>query len=203
MAAPWISLAVLVSRLSAGGGSVVPVVPVPVQEARTVPDDRRVIANVFTASVQPFSSAGKDYVVIDAPRYEVMVRPGRIPLYLTVPVALSWGVKGGFTSELSIGFGLSWSPMRYVSVYAQQRLGTFFFNHGTSRRSIGLDINIPIAHRPFGDGLKRETAYLVIGTEYFSRDVRRWAGFLDGEQWYASGHAVAIRVGIRLHAWSY
>lgn len=201
MAATWISLAVLVSRLSAGGASVVPVVPVPVQEARK--DDGRVIANVFTASMQPFSSGGKDYVVFDAPRYEVMVRPGRIPLYLTVPVALSWGVKGGFTSEVSIGFGLSWSPLGYVSISAQQRLGTFFFNHATRQRSLGLDINVPIAHRKFAGGLVRESAYLVIGAEYFHRDVSKWAGFMDGEQWYASGHGVAIRVGIRSLAWSY
>src|SRR5262245_5210175 len=143
MAATWISLAVLVSRLSAGGGSMPPV-PALAQQVRRSADVSPVIANAFTASVHPFSSAGKDYVVIDAPRYEVMVRPGRIPLYLTVPVALSWGVKGGFTSELSIGFGISWSPVRYVSVYGQQRLGTFFFNHGAIQRSAGLTINIPI-----------------------------------------------------------
>src|SRR5262245_1484892 len=202
MAATWISLAVLVSRLSAGGGSVVPI-PVIAQEARKSYDARPVIANAFTASVHQLSSAGKDYAVIDAPRYEVMVRPGRIPLYLTVPVALSWGVKGGFMSELSIGFGISWSPVRYVSVYGQQRLGTFFFNHGAIQRSAGLTINIPIEHRTFADGTRRERVYLVVGGEYFRRDVKKWAGFMHGEQWYASGHGVAVRVGIRLHAWSY
>jgi hypothetical protein len=39
--------------------------------------------------------------------------------------------------------------------------------------------------------------------EYFDRDVDKWAGFMKGDEWYASGHGVAIRVGIRSLAWTY
>ena len=144
MSATWIPLIVLVSGLTADGQTP-PVVAVQTPQVRPPSRDSEIVANVFVASMRPFSSAGKDYVVIDAPRYEMHVRPSSLPLYLTVPVALSWGVKGGFTSEVSAGFGVSWSPIRYVSTYAQIRLGTFFFNHGTRQRSVGLDINIPIA----------------------------------------------------------
>ena len=198
MAATWVPLILLVSRLSSGGGPAASVVPAPTQQVRPAPREAEIVANLFSASVRAFSSAGKDHVVVDAPRYEVMVRPGGVPLYLTIPVALSWGVKGGFTSEASIGFGLGWSPSRYVSLYAQQRLGTFFFNHGTRQRSVGLDVNVPIAHAIFAEGVRRESQYLVIGVEYFDRDVYKWAGFMEGSQWYASGHGVAVRVGIRM-----
>jgi hypothetical protein len=202
MSAAWIPLIVLVSGLP-GDGQTPSVVPAQIQQPSPLSRDSEIVANVFVASVRPFSSAGKDYVVIDAPRYEVQVRPFSVPLYLTVPVALSWGVKGGFTSEVSVGFGLSWSPIRYVSTYAQQRLGTFFFNHGTRQRSVGFDINVPIAHKTFAKGVTRESAYIVIGVEYFDRDVDKWAGFMKGDEWYASGHGVAIRVGIRSLAWTY
>ena len=203
MSATWVPLLLLVSRLSSASGPAAPVVPASTQQLRQAPREGGIVAHLFSASVRAFSSAGKDHVVVDAPRYDVMVRPGGAPLYLTIPVALSWGVKGGFTSEASIGFGLSWSPSRYVSVYAQQRLGTFFFNHGTRQRSAGLDINIPIAHAVFAEGVRRESQYLVIGFEYFDRDVGKWAGFMEGSQWYASGHGVAVRVGIRRLAWSF
>jgi hypothetical protein len=186
MPATWVPLILLVQTVSV-----------------TPPIDGGVFANVVTASVRPFSSGGRDYVLLEAPRYEVLVRPWKAPLYLTVPVVLSWGVKGGFTSELSVGFGLSWSPSRYVSVSAQQRLGTFFFNHGARERTAGLDITIPIARKTFVEGMTRQSAYVVIGAEYFHRDVDEWAGFMTGEHWYASGHGVAIRLGIRSLAWGY
>lgn len=198
MSATWVPLVLLVSNLSPGGAeSLAPAATVRAQS------DGGVGANNFIAALRPFSSGGKDYVIVDAPRVEGMLRMGRLPLYVSIPVAFSWGVKGGFTSELSIGLGLSWSPIRYVSVSAQQRLGTFFFNHGTSERTVALDVTIPIKRTTFAGGVTRASAYVVVGAEYFYRDVDKWAGFMDGEQWYASGHGVAIRVGIRKVSWSF
>ena len=47
-----------------------------------------------------------------------------------------------------------------------------------------------------------QTKFLVIGVEYFQRDVVKWKGFLDEPQWYASGHGVGMRVSIREIGWS-
>jgi hypothetical protein len=219
MAATWVSMIILVSRLASGGapiGQIVPVVAVrphsvqqgavpgggqaAVQAARQKPREN-VGGLLLSGSMRAFSSAGKDYVVIDAPRFDGMLRLGDKPIFLTLPVAFSWGVKGGFTSELSVGVGLSWAPSKYVAAYAQQRLGSFFFNHGVYQRSVGLDINIPISDETFVDGVTRQNLYLVIGAEYFYRDVHKWLGFMAREQWYASGHGVALRVGVRRLVW--
>ena len=221
MAATWVSMIILVSRLSCSGaptGRVVPVValdPQSVQQSR-VPRrllgiqavrrehrDGGVTALFWGASVRAFSSAGEDYVVIDVPKFEGMIRFGEKPIFLTIPVTFSWGVKGGFTSEMSLGVGLSWSPSQYVSARVQHGLGTFFFNHGAYQPSVGLDFNIPIRRETFADGVTRQSKYLVIGVDYFYRDVHRWAGFLDGKQWYASGHGVALRVGVRKLSWAF
>jgi hypothetical protein len=196
MSATWVPLILLVSNLSSGGG------PLAVGPLRAQ-SESGIGANTFMAAVRPFSSGGKDYVIVDAPRIEGMLRMGRLPLYLSFPVAFSWGVRGGFTSEFSIGLGINWSPIRSISVSAQQRVGTFFFNHGTSERTAALDVNLPIRSTTFGGGVTRASAYLVIGVEYFHREVDKWAGFMDREQWYASGDGVAIRVGIRKVSWSF
>lgn len=219
MAATWVSMFVLVSRLSCGGapiGCVVPVVAVGPPTAQEAPVSARQlgvqavrqehrdggVAALFSGgSARAFSSAGKDYLVIDALKLEGMLRLSDKPIFLTLPLALSFGVKGGFSSELSVGVGLSWSPSKYVTAHAQQRVGSFFFNHGTYQRSVGFDINIPIAHQTFASGVTRQSDYLVVGVEYFHRDVHKWIGFMDGKQWYASGQGVAVRVGVRELSW--
>jgi hypothetical protein len=132
MSATWVPLILLVSRLSSGGGPAAPVVPAPTQQVRPAPREGGIVANPFSAPVRAFSSAGKDHVLVDAPRYDVMVRLGGAPLYLTVPVALSWGVKGGFTHEVSIGSGVSWSPSRYVNLYGSSAWG---FSSSTMARA--------------------------------------------------------------------
>ena len=221
MAATWVSMIILVSRLSCSGapiGRVVPVVAIDPQSVQQGPVPRRLLgiqavrrehrdggvtALFWGASVRAFSSAGEDYVVIDVPKFEGMIRFGEKPIFLTIPVAFSWGVKGGFTSEMSVGVGLSWSPSKYISARVQHRLGTFFFNHGAYQPSVGLDLHIPIRRETFADGVTRQSKYLVIGVEYFYRKVYKWAGFLDGKQWYASGHGVAVRVGVRKLSWAF
>jgi hypothetical protein len=60
-----------------------------------------------------------------------------------------------------------------------------------------------MTRKTLADGNTQPSAFLVIGAEYFCRDVNEWAGFMKGEQWYASGRGVAIRVGIRGLAWGY
>jgi hypothetical protein len=103
---------------------------------------------------------------------------------------------------MSIGVGIIWAPSPYVSASAKTRFGTFFFNNRTHLRSVGLDISIPIQRRQMAENLIRGTRFLVVGVEYFRRDVVKWAGFMEGPQWYASGNGVAIRAGIRVVGWS-
>ena len=74
-------------------------------------------------TVRPIESGGKTYVIVDAPSFESRLRltRNRRPVFLTIPVALSWGTAGGFSSEASIGIGLAWQPSPYFSVSAQSR----------------------------------------------------------------------------------
>ena len=96
-----------------------------------------------------------------------------------------------------LGLGLSWLPTEYLSVFAQAQVGTFFFNNRTRARSVGLDINLPIRRMQFVGGPTLNRKFIVVGVEYFDRNVARLAGFVHGPQWYASGRGVAVRFGIR------
>jgi len=161
------------------------------------------VADIVSGSVRTISGGGTDYVIVDAPAGDLMIRLHRKPVFVTIPAAVSWGIKGGFSADASIGIGMSWSPSKYVSASAKTSFGTFFFNNRTHLRGAGLEVNIPIAREAFAEGVTRQSKYLVFGVEYFHRDVVRWKGFMKGPQWYASGHGVAFRVGVRRLSWSY
>ena len=152
-------------------------------------------------AVRVLEQPGDDVVFIDVPLRENL---GRITggLYFTVPLAVTFGVSGGFSADMSMGVGLTWSPTPYIGASAKVSVGTFFLNHRTLLPSVGLDAAIPIQSRMFAENLSRRARYFVIGIEYFRRDVTRWAGFMDGPQWYVSGSGVAIRGGIRWLGWS-
>jgi hypothetical protein len=152
------------------------------------------------AAVRSFAGAGRDYVIVDAPAYETHMRLSD-GVYLTVPITFSWGVKGGFSHNASIGLGLRWSPVEYVSLYAQTHVGTFFFTNRTHLRHVGVDVNIPRYSTSSASGTVSRDEYFVFGVEYFDRRAVKGAGYMDGPQWYASGHGVAIRFGIRAVAW--
>jgi hypothetical protein len=158
-------------------------------------------ATLRGAAVRVIEKPGDNVVLIDVPLRENQgrLRPG---LYLAVPLAVTFGVSGGFSADMSIGIGLIWAPSPYVSASAKTSFGTFFFNNRTYVRRAGLDFSIPIKRRLFAENLHRTTRFLVVGVEYFHRDVVKWAGFMDGPQWYASGTGVAIRAGIRIPGWS-
>ena len=158
------------------------------------------LASTIGASVRSFAQ-GRDYVIVDAPSFDVQLRVSDKQVFVTVPVALSWGVKGGFSHNASIGIGLRWSPVDYVSVYAQTHVGTFLFTNRTHLRHVGIDINIPRYSLSSMGSISRDK-YLVFGVEYFDRSVVKWAGYMDGPQWYASGRGMAIRLGIRGVGWS-
>jgi len=123
------------------------------------------------------------------------------PVFVSIPLALTWGVKGGFSADASIGIGMSWSPSKYVSTSARISGGTFLFNHWTHLQTVGVDLNVPISRMVFAEGLSRQNKFLVVGVEYFHRDVSTLIGFLSGPQWYTSGHGLAVRVGIRQLTW--
>ena len=115
-------------------------------------------------------------------------------------MTFSWGIRGGFSHNASIGIGLRWSPVEYISLYAQTHVGTFLFTNRTHLRHVGFDINIP-RYSTSSSGRIARDRYLVIGVEYFDRRAVKWAGYLEGPQWYASGRGVAIRFGIRGVGW--
>jgi hypothetical protein len=144
-------------------------------------------------AVRVLAQPGDDAILLDVPLRENL---GRLAhgLYLTVPFAVTFGVTGGFSADMSIGIGLTWAPSPYLSASAKTSFGTFFFNNRTWTRGVGLDVAIPIERRWFAENLRRGTRYMVIGVEYFRRDVTKWAGFMEGPQWYASGSGLAIRV---------
>jgi hypothetical protein len=159
------------------------------------------VEHVFNGAVRSFAAAGKDYLILEAPRQEAMFRPGQRPVFVTVPFVLSWGLKGGFSHDASVGIGLTWTPTPHVSASAQARVGTFFFTNRIAVRSVGLDINIPIKRKAVPGEAAVTGEFLVIGAELFDRRATKWAGFMDGPQWYASGRGVAVRVGIRYPVW--
>jgi hypothetical protein len=159
-------------------------------------------AAVLGVTIRPFRQDGTQYVIVDAPMREWMMRLSDRRIFLTTSLGVSWGTAGGFSADTTIGIGLNWSPSKYVSVSAQTRFGTFFFNNRTHLRSVSADVNIPIQRPPFTESMQYQRKCLVVGVEYFQRDVVRWKGYLDGPQWYASGHGVALRVGIREIGWA-
>jgi hypothetical protein len=170
----------------------------------SAPPEGGTIGGFAGTTARAFSSGGRDYFTVDAPGLETTLRvSAEHPVFLTFPFALSWGVQGGVYSEASIGIGMRWSPIKYASVSAQTRVGTFFFTNRTHVRSLGLDIRIPVRRAKFAEGLTVIDKYVVIGAEYFQRDGVKWAGYLKGPQWYASGRGIAIRVGIHTGAWSF
>ena len=158
-------------------------------------------ANTGGVSVRPFASGGRDYVIVDAPSFDAAIRLNDSGLFLTIPVTFSWGLRGGFSHNFSIGVGARWSPIEYFSLYAQTHAGTFLFTNGTRLRHVGLEVNLPRV-TVSKVGVVARDKYLVLGIEYFDRQASRRLGFLEGPQWYASGRGVAIRLGIRTIAWS-
>ena len=154
------------------------------------------------ATVRAFTEGGQQYVLVDAPAGETHLRMGHRPVFLVVPFSLRWGVKGGFSHEASIGIGLSWTPTKYVTASAKASFGTFLFTNRTHTRSVGLEFNIPVGRETPGGGPSRDNKFLVIGVEGFTRDAVKWAGFMKGRQWYASGRGAAVVVGIRRLSWN-
>jgi hypothetical protein len=152
-------------------------------------------------AVRTVEQPGDDAVLIDVPLRENLGWITR-DLYFTVPLAVTLGVSPGFSADMSVGAGLTWAPTPYLGVSGKVSVGTFFFNNGTLVRSVGLDAAVPIKSVTIAENLRRHTRYVVIGVEYFRRDVAKWAGFMDGPQWYVSGSGFAIRGGIRWLGWS-
>ncbi len=137
-------------------------------------------------------------VLIDALVAENQIRLSKSPaVFLAVPLALTFGVNGGFSADMSIGIGLLWKPTPHLNVSATRTIGTFFFNNRTHLRTFGIDVAIPTRRSPLYEGVLRDRRQVVVGVEVFQRDVVKWAGFLDGPEWYASGTGMAIRLGIR------
>ena len=160
-------------------------------------------ATMMAASVRMIRSHPNTPVLIDVPVAESLMRISRQHhVFLTIPLALTFGVEDGFSADMSIGIGLTWKPTPHVSASARRTFGTFLFNNRTHVRAAGVDVTIPIARTFLYEGVSRESRHLVIGVEWFQRDVVRWAGFFEGPQWYASGTGIAVRVGIRNLVWS-
>ena len=159
-----------------------------------------IAAGTTMVAVRSFTEAGRDYVIVDAPAFETHMRLSD-GVYLTIPITFSWGVKGGFSHNASIGAGLRWSPVEYVSLYAQTHVGTFLFTNRTLSHHIGVDVNIPRYSTSPTAGNVSRNEYLVFGVDVFTRSAVEWAGYMDGPQWYASGRGVAVRFGIRAVAW--
>jgi len=160
-------------------------------------------AFMHAAAVRAITSHPRTPILLDVPVGESLLRLSRKHhVYLTTPLALTFGVDGGFSADMSIGIGLTWKPTPYISASAKRTFGTFFFNNRTHLRTFGIDATIPIARTFLYEGVSRASRHLVIGVEVFQRDVVKWAGYMDGPQWYASGTGVAIRAGIRTMGWS-
>ena len=156
--------------------------------------------NIGTA-VRPFRQNGTQYVIVDFPVRDTTARLTR-SIALATTLGVSWGTTGGFSVDTVIGIGVSWTPSKYVSASAQRRFGTFFFNNRTHLRTVGIDFHVPIRRPRFNEVMFYQTKFLVVGVEYFDRDVVKRAGFLDGPAWYASGSGVGLRVGLREIGWS-
>jgi len=161
-------------------------------------------AVLSAVSVRRLASGNHDVVLVDAPKVDLMHRLSRTPVFLNVPLALTWGgSKDGVVADASLGLGLSWLPTEYLSVAAQAQVGTFFLNNRTRVGSVGLDINLPIRKMKSVGGPRLNRKFIVVGVEYFDRNVARLAGFFHGPQWYASGRGVAVRFGIREARWDH
>jgi hypothetical protein len=172
--------------------------------SRWEPPEGGYASGLAGVTVRPIAANGVTYVIVDAPMHEPrLLLSRRAGLFVTIPFAISWGTAGGFSADASLGAGLAWAPSPYVSVSAQTRFGTFFFNNRTRLRAISADLSLPIRHATFAEGVTRRSRFLVVGVEYFDRDVTRRRGFLEGPQWFVSGRGLAVRVGIRGHEWSY
>ena len=157
------------------------------------------IAGVTQAGVaRVITSQQNKPLLVDDLMGESQIRLSKDPsVFLAIPCALTFGVDGGFSADMSIGIGLLWKPTPHVNVSAKRTFGTFFFNNRTHLRTFGIDVAIPIDRSPLYEGVLRDRRQLVVGVEVFQRDVVKWAGFLDGPEWYASGTGFAIRAGIR------
>ena len=164
--------------------------------------DMGVSSGIVAGTARVLSDRGTTRVLVAFPAGEVHLRFSD-HASLVVPLALTWGVKGGFSLDGSIGIGLSWTPTKYVSASATTNIGTLLFNNVTHLRTVGIDLNIPIGRTTFAEGLSRQSRFLVVGVEYYQRSVSKLAGFLDGPQWYASGRGVALRIGIKNVSWSW
>ena len=120
---------------------------------------------------------------------------------MTTNLNFTFGTSPDFSFVPTVGPGLRWYPVRFISLYSQGRLGTLTFSSYTLMANVGIDVNIPVGESavlvvgaeyfPVG-----ESAVLVVGAEYFNRRVRELAGLIDGEQWYISGDGIGFRLGI-------
>ena len=143
---------------------------------------------VLGTTIRPIASDGKEYWLVEIPMVE-----GDIPirgehLSVTLDGGMTWGTKGGFSVESTVGGGLRWSPSRFFDVYTQGHFGTFLFNNYTLLGTVGVEVNVPAG----------ESASLGLGVEYFGRRNRELAGFITKPQWYASGRGVGVRVSVRM-----
>ena len=126
------------------------------------------------------------YWFADIPMAENMFPIVDDRLFVTTNLNFTFGTSPDFSFVPTVGPGLRWYPVRFISLYSQGRLGTLTFSSYTLLANVGIDVNIPVG----------ESAVLVVGAEYFNRRVRELAGFIDGEQWYISGDGIGFRLGI-------
>ena len=81
------------------------------------------LAGTTGAAVRSFTGSGRDYVIVDAPTLNmVQLRKG---VFVTVPVTFSWGIKGGFSHNASIGIGLRWTRSSTSASTRRRTLGRF------------------------------------------------------------------------------
>jgi hypothetical protein len=140
---------------------------------------------VLGTTVRSITSGDKEYVLADVPMFEGTIG-GTGKLMLTLDVGITWGVKGGTSADPYFGDALRWYPVPYIGLFAQGRFGTLLFNNITVLGSTGVDVEVPISAR----------RRIIVGVEYFNRLVKKVGGFLDGDQWYASGDGLGIRIAL-------
>jgi len=140
---------------------------------------------VVGTTVRTITFEDKEYVLADVPMFEGAVG-GTGKYMLTLDLGITWGVKGGTSADPYFGDALRWYPVPHIGLFAQGRIGTLLFNNITVLGSTGVDVEIPI-------GARRR---VIIGMEYFNRLVTKVGGFLDGDQWYASGDGLGIRIAL-------
>ena len=74
---------------------------------------------------------------------------------MTTNLNFTFGTSPDFSFVPTVGPGLRWYPVRFISLYSQGRLGTLTFSSYTLMANVGIDVNIPVG----------ESAVLVVGAE--------------------------------------